>query len=85
MAGALFFMGLIVAFSKGILCAQHTAINCKEPLNEQQLIGLLKGGVADVRVQGFVNECDIGFANTPEVEKHLPGSGGFEGCNRHGV
>jgi hypothetical protein len=79
MAGVLVFMGIIAIFCEGIVCAQQAAINCKGPLSEELLIGLLKGGVADVRVQAFVDQCGIDFANTPEVEKALVGFGASNG------
>jgi hypothetical protein len=70
-ARTLFFVWMIVIFSEGIVCAQQAPINCKGPLNEEQLIGLLKGGVADVRVQAFVDKCGIDFPFTPDAERRL--------------
>jgi len=62
-----------------VATAQQAPINCKGPLSEEQLIGLLKGGVADVRVEAIVYKCDIDFANTPQVERQLLGFGASEG------
>jgi hypothetical protein len=55
--------------------AQQAPINCKGPLSEEQLTGLLKGGVADVRVQAIVKICGIGFPFTPDVERRLRAAG----------
>jgi hypothetical protein len=73
-AGAFLIVGMIVIFPSAAR-AQQAPINCKGPLNEEQLIGLLKGGVADVRVQAFVKTCGIGFPFTPDVERRLRAAG----------
>jgi hypothetical protein len=58
--------------------AQQAPINCKGPLSEEQLIGLLKGGVADVRVQAFIRKCHVSFSLTPEVYRGLRAAGASE-------
>jgi hypothetical protein len=74
-ARTLFFVWMIVIFSEGIVCAQQAPINCNGPLSEEQLVGLLKGGVAGMRVQAIVNKCGIGFPFTPDVERRLRTAG----------
>jgi hypothetical protein len=69
----------MIVISPSSVRAQQAPINCKGPLSEEQLIGLLKGGVADVRVQAIVDKCGIDFDNTPEVEKVLVGFGASKG------
>jgi hypothetical protein len=72
--GTLLIVGMIILFPSAVR-AQQAPINCKGPLSEEQLIGLLKGGVADVRVQAIVKTCGIGFPFTPDVERRLRAAG----------
>jgi hypothetical protein len=65
----------MVVISPGASWAQQAPINCKGPLSQEQLIGLLQGGVADVRVQAFVKTCGIGFTFTPDVAARLGRAG----------
>src|SRR5258708_3865503 len=58
--------------------AQQAPVTCNEPLNETQVVQLLKAGVAEVRIEAFVGECGVNFTVTPEVENNLRGSGGSE-------
>jgi hypothetical protein len=44
-------------------------------LSEEQLVGLLKAKVDDVRVQAIVSQCKVSFALTPEVERKLRAAG----------
>jgi hypothetical protein len=69
---------ILLLFPVAAVRAQQAPINCKGPLSQEQLIGLLKGGVADVRVQAFVKTCGIGFLFTPAVERRLRAAGASE-------
>jgi hypothetical protein len=66
---------ILLLFPVAAARAQQAPINCKGPLSEDQLIGLLKGGVAVVRVQAFVKTCGIGFPFTPNTEQRLRAAG----------
>jgi hypothetical protein len=62
--------------------AQQAPISCNGLLNEGQVIQLLKAGVADVRVQAFVNKCGVDFAFTQDSEGRLRGAGASESLVR---
>jgi hypothetical protein len=71
----LLFMAMILVFCLIELQAQQAPINCKGALSEEQLIGLLKAKVDDVRVQAIVKQCDVGFPLTSEAEHRLRTAG----------
>jgi hypothetical protein len=57
-------------------------VTCKGPLNEQQLTRLLTSGIADPRIQAFVQQCGVDFDTTEEVEKHLKQGGASDALLR---
>jgi hypothetical protein len=67
----LLVLGILAALSACSVQAQQAPINCSGPLNEAGLIGLLKGGVEDARVQAIVNKCGVDFAFNADVERSL--------------
>jgi hypothetical protein len=71
----LLFMATILVFFLLGLQAQQAPINCKGPLTEEQLIGLLAAKVDDARVQAIVTQCGVGFRLTLEVERRLHAAG----------
>jgi hypothetical protein len=68
-------MAMILVFLLIAVQAQQAPINCKGPLSEEQLIGLLKARVDDVRVQAIVKQCGIGFTFTSDTERMLRSAG----------
>jgi hypothetical protein len=68
-------VGIALIFIASSLKAQQAPISCNGRLNEGQVVQLLKAGVADVRVQAFVNKCGVNFAFTQEVETRLRAAG----------
>jgi hypothetical protein len=72
----LLFMAMMILVSCLIgLQAQQAPINCRGPLTEEQLIGLLKAKVDDVRVQAIVKQCGVAFALVPDAERKLRAAG----------
>jgi TonB family protein len=71
----LLFMAMILVFPLSALQAQQAPINCKGPLSQEQLIGLLKAKVDDVRVQAIVKQCGVGFLLTADTERRLRAAG----------
>ncbi len=69
------FFGITLLCTAGSVNAQQAPISCKGRLSEEQVTQLLKAGVADVRVQVFVNKCGVDFAFTQEVETRLRTAG----------
>jgi hypothetical protein len=65
------FIGIFIIIFGTALHAQQAPINCKGPLSEERLIGMLKRRLADERVRAFVNKCNIDFPVTPEAEQRL--------------
>jgi hypothetical protein len=71
----LFFLCLALISPVVVVQAQQAPINCKGQLSEEQLIGLLKARVDDVRVQAIVRLCGVGFSLTSEAERRLRTAG----------
>jgi hypothetical protein len=65
------FLCIALLSAPAFIFPQQAPINCSGPLKEAGLIGLLKVGVEDARVQAIVNKCGVDFALNTDVEQRL--------------
>ena len=76
-------VGVLIVGLFDLAAAQLQApIACKGPLSEAQLSRLVTSGVADARIQEFLQQCGVDFESTEAIDERLKRAGASEALMR---